>query len=116
MQQSTNTSLKHTTANIPHKGSSFMDWITQYESLVVFVGFGIAVTGTVILTGIFQAGPERRDNVLYNACGAMAMAIGFIYLIFAFMGSTIVILGQTIDIGMIVYIAIVLFIMFVLGN
>ena len=93
-----------------------MSLITEYDSLVVFGGFGIAIIITIILTGIFQAGPVVRDNVLYNTVGAFAMAGVFIYLIFAFMGSTIVILGQVIDIGMIIYIAIVLFVIFVLGN
>ena len=95
---------------------SFINWITQYESLVIFGGFGIVILITIILTGIFQAGPVVRDNVLYNAFGALAMAGAFIYLIFSFMGSQIIILGQPIDIGMIIYLSIVLFVIFVLGN
>jgi hypothetical protein len=95
---------------------SFLNWITQYESLVVFGGFSIVILITIILTGIFQAGPVVRDNVLYNAFGALVMAAAFIYLIFSFMGSQIIILGKPIDVGMIIYIAIVLFVIFVLGN
>jgi hypothetical protein len=108
-----NTNTIHKTSN---KQGSFIDWITQYESLVVFGGFGIAIMAAIILNGMFQAGPTIRTNLLYNAMGAFAMAIGFIYLIFRFMGSNVVIMGKTVDMGMIVYIAIVLFIMFVLGN
>ena len=96
--------------------ASFLDWITQYESLVIFGGFGVAILITIILTGIFQAGPSIRDNLLYNAMGALAMAGLFIYLIITFMGSQIIIFGQSFDVGMFVYIAIVLFVMFVLGN
>ena len=44
------------------------------------------------------------------------MAGLFIYLIITFMGSKVIILGQSVDVGMIVYIAIVLFVMFVLGG
>jgi hypothetical protein len=44
------------------------------------------------------------------------MAFGFIYVIFTFMGRQVIMFGTQIDIGMIVYIAIVLFVMFVLGN
>jgi hypothetical protein len=97
-------------------GGGLIDWITQYESLVIFGGLGCLIVITIVLTGMFEAGPIVRDNVLYNAIGAICMAIGFIYLIFQFMGDTVIILGNTIDMGMVIYIAIVLFVMFVLGN
>ena len=74
---SNNVSLKKSQQNM-----SLIDWITQYDSLVVFGGFGIAIMGVILFTGIFQAGPVVRDNVLYNALGAMLMAGGFIYVIF----------------------------------
>lgn len=99
-----------------NKQGSFLDWITQYESLVVFVGFGVATMAAIILNGMFQAGPMVRTNLLYNAMGAFALALGFIYVIFSFMGSNVVIMGKTIDTGMVVYIAIIVFVIFVLGN
>ena len=108
---SNNVSLKKS-----QKSMSVIDWVTQYDSLVVFGGFGLAIMGVILFTGIFQAGPVVRDNVLYNALGAMLMSIGFIYVIFKFMGNQVIILGKQVDIGMFVYVAIVLFVMFVLGN
>jgi hypothetical protein len=105
----------HTIKKKP-QSMSMIEWITQYESLVVFGGFGCAVLLVIILTGIFQAGPVVRDNVLYNSIGAIAMGIGFIYVIFNFMGRQVIIFGTPIDVGMVLYVAIVLFIMFVLGN
>jgi hypothetical protein len=101
---------------ISSSSSSFIDWITNYESLVIFGGFGVVIMITIILTGIFQGGPVVRDNVLYNAFGSLMMGGVFIYLIFSFMGSQIVILGKPIDVGMIIYIGIVLFVIFVFGN
>jgi len=98
------------------KSGSLIDFITEYESLVIFGGFGVAIMFTIIITGVFQAGPVVRDNLLYNAAGAMAMAFGFIYIIFKCMGTTIVILGKSVDMGMLVYMSIVLFVMFVFGN
>jgi hypothetical protein len=95
---------------------SMLSWVTEYESLVIFGGFGIVILITIVLAGIFQAGPVVRNNVLYNAFGAFLMAGAFIYVIFAFMGSQLVILGKPIDVGMIIYISIVLFVIFVLGN
>ena len=96
--------------------ASFLEWITNYESLVIFGGFGFVILITIILAGIFNAGPVVRDNVLYNAFGAFVMAGVFIYLIFTFMGSNFVFLGKTLDVGMIVYIGVVLFVIFVFGN
>lgn len=99
-----------------HKQGSFLDWVTEYDSLVVFGGFGVAVMAAIILNGMFQAGPPYRTNLLYNVVGAFAMSIAFIFIIFRFMGSHVVILGKSIDLGMFVYISIVLFVIFVLGN
>jgi len=106
-----NNSIKKTPQSM-----SMIEWIMQYESLVVFGGFGCAVVLVIILTGIFQAGPVVRNNVLYNSIGAICMAFGFIYVIFNFMGRQVIMFGAQIDIGMILYVAIVLFVMFVLGN
>jgi hypothetical protein len=108
---SNNVSLKKSQQNM-----SLIEWITQYDSLVVFGGFGLAIMGVILFTGIFQAGPVVRDNVLYNALGAIVMTVGFVYVIFKFMGNQVIILGKQVDIGMIMYVAIVLFVMFVLGN
>jgi hypothetical protein len=93
-----------------------MAFITNYESLIIFGGFGALALGVIILAGMFQAGPIVRENTVYNAAGAMCMAFGFIYLIFASMGETVMIIETEVDMGMVIYIAIVLFVMFVLGN
>jgi hypothetical protein len=91
-------------------------FITEYESLVIFGGFGVLTISVIILAGMFQAGPIVRSNTVYNAAGAIGMAFGFIYLIFKTMGETVTIVGTPVDMGMVIYIAIVLFVMFVLGN
>ena len=96
--------------------SGLIDWITQYDSLVIFGGLGLMIFLTVLYTGLFQAGPIVRTNVLFNAAMAILMSAGFIWVIFQFMGAKLVIFGYPIDIGMIIYIAIVFFVMFVLGN
>ena len=49
-----------------HSGS-FLDWITQYDSLVIFsIGF-IAVIATIIVAGLFHSGDIVRNNLLFNA-------------------------------------------------
>lgn len=110
---SANSSIILTSKN---KNSSFLDFITKYDSLVIFGSLITLIILTIIFTGIFVAGPIVRDNLLYNAAGAIGIAAAFIYLIFHFMGQHVVILGKRFDFGMILYILIVAFIMFILGN
>ena len=99
-----------------NKDQGLIGWFTQHDSLLIFGGFGALMMVVIVLTGIFQAGPIVRSNTLYNAVGALCMAFGFIYAIFKFMGEEVIILGETVDVGMVIYIAIVLFVMFVMGN
>ncbi len=107
---SSNTSLKSKVQ------PNTISWISQYDSLVIFGGFSIAIIGTIIFTGVFHAGDSVRSNLLFNSICGLGMAVLFIWLIFKFMGSQIVVFGKTIDVGMIVYVAIVLFVVFIFGN
>ena len=100
----------------PKTDKGLLGWITQYDSLVVFGGLGIAVMATIIFTGLFHAGDVVRTNLLFNVICGFGMAFLFIWLIFKFMGSQVVIMGKSFDVGMVVYIFIVCFVIFVLGN
>ena len=96
--------------------NNFLDWITQYDSLVIFsIGF-IAVIATIIVAGLFHSGDIVRKNILFNAICGLAMTCGFVWLIFKFMGSKFVIFGKTLDFGMLIYVCIILFIVFIFGN
>jgi len=107
---SSNTSLK---SNVQ---PNTISWISQYDSLVIFGGFSIAIIGTIIFTGVFHAGDSVRSNLLFNSICGLGMTLLFIWLIFKFMGSQIVVFGKKIDVGMFVYISIVLFVVFIFGN
>ena len=116
-------SISNTSSNTSKKtGSSgsaiggFMALISQFDSLVIFGGFFVAIIGTIILAGLFQAGDTVRTNLLFNAAGAVGMAFLFIYIIFKFMGEKLVILGRPFDVGMVIYIAIIIFVMLIFGN
>ena len=115
MSNNVSTKKKYNTNNNDNR-KSLIDSILEYESIVVFGGLGCAILGTIIMTGIFQAGSSQRDNILFNAAGAIFMGVGFIYIIITFMDSKLDVYGKQIDMGMIIYVAIVLFVMFVLGN
>ncbi len=100
----------------PKNNSGLIGLITQYDSLVVFGGFGSLIFLTVLYTGLFQAGPMVRESVVFNAALGILMAFAFIYIIFKFIGEKIVVFGKSFDVGMVVYIAIVLFVIFIFGN
>ena len=108
--------MSSNTITKPGSNGGLISWLTQYDSLVIFSFFGLAVISTIILTGLFQAGPVVRTNLLFNAICAIALAVVLVMLIFRFMGSQIVIFGMPFDVGMVVYIFIVCFVIFVLGN
>ena len=109
--------MSNAVSNSKSKNSkSFLDLLLENESVVIFGGLGCAILLTIILTGMFQTGPAQREYVLFNSFGALLMGAGFIYLIITFMGAKVNILGATFDVGMFIYIIIVLFVMFVLGN
>jgi hypothetical protein len=98
------------------QSGGILSWIDQYDSLVIFGSFGILIVLTVLYTGLFQAGPIVRDNVVFNTAMAVLLSAGFIYVIFHFMGAQLSIFGKSFDIGMFIYIFIVFFVIFVMGN
>jgi hypothetical protein len=104
------------TIKVPKPETGIIAWITQYDSLVIFGGLIAVMFLTVLYTGLFHAGDMNRTNVLFNAAMAILMSIGFVYVIFIFIGQKIVIFGKSFDIGMVIYIFIVLFVIFILGN
>jgi len=106
----------NTTITKPQSDKGLISLITQYDSLVIFGGFIVVVLAVIILTGLFHAGPIVRTNLLFNAVGGLLMGFAFIWIILQFMGAKIVILGKSFDIGMVVYIFVVCFVMFILGN
>jgi hypothetical protein len=76
---------------------------------------GIMFAG-IVLTAFFQSGPTVRNNLFFNSAGAIGMGFMFIYIIFKFMGSKISLFGVKIDMGLTIYMLIVLFVIFVLGG
>lgn len=117
MSSTTPSSSNNTTSKKTGSASGwFMALISQFDSLVIFGGFIVAILGTIILAGLFQAGDAVRTNLFFNAAGAIAMAFGFIYIIFKFIGEKLVIFGYPLDVGMVIYIAIIIFVMLIFGN
>ena len=96
--------------------NGFWDIISNNEAVFMFALLILTILVGIILTGIFQAGPAIRSNLLFNAMGAIGMAVLFVFIIFKFLGAKIRLLGVSIDVGLIIYIMIVCFVIFVLGG
>jgi hypothetical protein len=95
---------------------SFWDTVSDNAALFMFVVLlGIMFAG-VVLTAFFQSGPTVRNNLFFNSAGAIGMGFMFIYIIFKFMGAKISLFGVKIDMGLTIYMLIVLFVIFVLGG
>jgi len=110
--QSINSKKKLSTDN----GNSFWDIMSNNESIFLFTILIIIIFGGIILSALFQSGPTIRNNLLFNAAGALGMAVLFIFIIFKFLGAKIRLLGVSVDIGLIIYILIVCFVIFVFGG
>lgn len=96
--------------------NSIINNILKYDTLIIFIGFGIVICASIIITVMYENTLNMRNNVLFTNMLAIVMGILFIYLIFSFMGQTIKILQFNIDFGLILFITLGLLIIFVLGD
>jgi len=84
-------------------------WLFPLLMLIIIIIALVAQT-------IYVNSADVRNNILFNSVGAIIVAIGFIILVFKFMGEYVTILGTQIDMGLILYIFIAIFVIFVLGG
>lgn len=97
--------------------SGIFDFLLKNEMLLIIVGFFALVMIAVIVAGMYQKQPgDDRDYVAFNQFNLIILSLCFVYIIFTFMNDKIDLFGKTFDMGMILYIAIVMFIMFILGG
>jgi hypothetical protein len=98
-----------------NNNGGIFDYILKNEFLLLVFGFIAMVGVAVVVAVLYEKQPEDRESVAFTQFNLILLGLGFIYIIITFMGQTINILGKTFDMGMILYIAIVMFIMFMLG-
>lgn len=92
------------------------DFLLRNEMLLIGIAFFAMIIVSVIVAGMYKNAPEERQNVAFNQFNLILLSLVFVYIIMTFMGQTIDIFGETFDMGMILYVAIVMFIMFILGG
>lgn len=97
-----------------NKGGLF-DFILQNEFLLLIIGFIILVGIAVVIAVLYEKQPEDRDNLAFTQFNLLLLGMCFVYIIITFMGQEIDFLGKKFDMGMLLYLAIVVFIMFMLG-
>lgn len=99
-----------------NSGGGIIDFILRNEMLFIGIAFFAMIIVSVIVAGMYQNVPEERQNVAFNQFNLILLSLVFIYVIMTFMGQNIEIFGESFDMGMLLYIAIVMFIMFILGG
>lgn len=100
-----------------NQGGGIFDFILKNEMLLIIIGFFALVMVAVIVAGLYQNQPgDDRDYVAFNQFNLILLSLCFVFIIFTFMNDKIVLFGKTFDMGMILYVAIVMFIMFILGG
>ncbi len=93
-----------------------INFFLRNEMLLIGMVFFAMIITCVIVAGMYQNSPEERQNVAFNQFNLILLSLVFVYIIMTFMGQTIDLFGETFDMGMILYVAIVMFIMFILGG
>jgi hypothetical protein len=96
--------------------TNIINWIFKYDYLVIFIGFGIVILASILLTVVYEETENMRHVVLFNNILAVIVGFFFLYLVFTFMGQNIKILGYNIDFGLILFLTLGIFIIFVLGD
>lgn len=112
-----NLNTKINNAKIKFKSNEigFFDFILKNEFLLIAIGFIAMIIASVVVAGLYQNVPEERQFVAFNQFNMILLALGFVFLILKFMNEKIDLFGKTFDMGMLLYIAVVMFVMFILG-
>ena len=81
------------------------------------IAFFAMIMVAVIIAGLYDRQPsEDRSQIAFTQFNLILLSLGFVYVIVTFMNEKIDLFGKTFDMGMILYVAIVMFIMFILGG
>ena len=96
---------------------SFLDFILKNDFLFMAIAFFDMIMVAVIIAGLYDRQPtEDRSEIAFTQFNLILLSLGFVYVIVTFMNEKIDLFGKTFDMGMILYVAIVMFIMFILGG
>lgn len=96
--------------------NSIFNKLLQYDNFIVFGGFGFVILGSILITVLYEQSYNMRHNVLFNNTLAIVCGFSFIYLIFKFMGQQVKILQFEIDLGLLLFLTLGIFVVFVLGD
>ena len=84
--------------------------------LVIIVLISLAIYTVIVLNGLFQQSSNVRDNIIFSDLNSFLLGFLFIYVILKFMGEKMTVLGKEIDVGLILYLGITIFVLFILGG
>lgn len=83
---------------------------------IIIILISLTIYAVIVLNGLFQQSSNIRDNILFSDLNSFMLGFIFIYVILKFMGEKMTILGKEIDVGLILYLGITIFVLFILGG
>jgi len=83
---------------------------------VIIGGIFTLFAVVIVINGLFQQSDNFRDNSVFNNLNSIIIGFGFVYLVLKFMGEKVRILGRDFEVGLLLYITITIFILFILGG
>jgi hypothetical protein len=84
--------------------------------LVIIGGIFILFGALIVVNGLFQQSDNFRNNSVFSDINSIIIGVGFVYLVLKFVGEKVNILGRDIEVGLILYIFVALFILLILGG
>ena len=95
---------------------SIMKFITKYDSLFIISGVIFLILIAILISAFFQQAKSYRHNVLFNNGLAIIMGIFFVYLVLSFMGHQVKFFMFSFDFGLLLFLTMAIFVIFVLGD
>lgn len=96
--------------------TGFLDYISNYESLVIFIGFSLVIIVAIVVSVLYQQVDNVRTSVVFNNINAVFLGLIFMYVTYVFMDEKFKIFGISIDMGLLLFLSMAVFIIFVLGD
>jgi len=100
--------------------SWFWDTLSQIGAnnplFVIILFISLAIYAVIVLNGLFIQSSNVRNNIIFDDMNSFILGFVFIYIILKFMGEKMTILGKEIDVGLILYLGMTIFVLFILGG
>jgi hypothetical protein len=96
--------------------NGFFDTLSNYEGLVIFLGFLLVIIVAIVVSVLYQQFDSFRTSVVFNNINAVFLGLIFMYVAYSYMDEKIKLFGISFDMGLLLFLSMAIFIIFVLGD